>query len=109
MEENTQTKTSETALTNADEKKVIYKPLFILFAEFFGYVSPLIDWAEDICDGKDVPEFKKNIVNIDADYIFSEMKKEYTLTQIRAWYDEFYPIILKDYVNKLKAKNIITI
>lgn len=86
-----------------EEKKLINNALFILFAEFLGYASPLIDWAEDICDCKDVPDFKKKIINLEADLIFSDMKTEYTIDEIKKWYNEFYPIILKDYDEKMNS------
>lgn len=107
MNENTTTVTNEkeSVVTekNSKELKSVNKALFILFAEFLGYVSPLIDWAEDICDGKDVPEFKKRIVYLDAESIFKEMQKDYTIDEIRKWYDEFYPVVLKDYDDKMKS------
>lgn len=107
MCENTTTVTNEKNSTVTENKekelKVIDKAIFVLFAEFLGYVSPLIDWAEDICDGKNVPEFKKKIVYLDADYLFKEMQKEYTIEEIRKWYDEFYPVALKEYSDKMKS------
>lgn len=107
MFENTTTVTSEKDSIVTENKKnelrVVNKALFVLFAEFLGYASPLIDWAEDICDGKNVPEFKKRIVYLDADYLFKEMQKEYTIEEIRKWYDEFYPVVLKDYDDKMKS------
>lgn len=96
----------KTSLAVENEKRElvnISKPLFVLFAEFLGYASPIIDWAEDICDGKAVPDFKKKIVALDAEYIFQEMQKEYTIDTIRKWYDDFYPIVLKDYEEKMKS------
>lgn len=107
MCENTTTVTNEKNSTVTENKekelKVIDKAIFVLFAEFLGYVSPLIDWAEDICDCKNVPEFKKKIVYLDADYLFKEMQKEYTIEEIRKWYDEFYPVALKEYADKMKS------
>lgn len=99
MENNTTTTTTTVEKTTV---QVINKALFLLFAEFLGFESPLIDWAEDICDGKEVEDFKKKIIDIDASFIFNQMKKEYTLEEIRGWYDEFYPLVLKDYDMKMK-------
>ena len=52
--------------------------------------------------GKEVEDFKKKIIDIDASFIFNQMKKEYTLEEIRGWYDEFYPLVLKEYDMKMK-------
>lgn len=107
MCENTTTITEEkkSVITESsnNELKVINKALFVLFAEFLGYASPLIDWAEDICDGKNISDFKKKIVYLDADFLFKEMKKEYTIEEIRKWYNEFYPVVLKEYDEKMKS------
>lgn len=98
-----ETENKETEKIEARQLKSVHKALFVLFAEFLGYASPLIDWAEDICDcKKDIPQFKRQLVNMDAEYIFAKMQEDYTVDEIRKWYDEFYPVILKDYDDKLK-------
>lgn len=79
----------------------IHPALFIVFAEFLGYSSPLIDWSEDICDVKEVDDFKRTFVKVEAAEIFKKMKEEYTVAEIRQWYESFYPVILKDYAEKL--------
>lgn len=84
--------------------KEIHPALFLVFAEFLGYVSPVIDWAEDICDLKTVDESKREFIKMEAFIIFKKMQEENTLEEIRKWYDEFYPIILQDYDEKLKTE-----
>lgn len=88
------------------EKKIetIHPALFLVFAEFLGYVSPVIDWAEDICDLKEVDKTKRNFVKIEASVIFKKMQEDNTIDEIRKWYDEFYPIILQEYAEKLKTE-----
>lgn len=86
------------------DAKVINKALFVLFAEFLGYVSPLIDWAEEICEGKKVDEYKVKIIELDADFIFAKMQEAYSLEEIKKWYEDFYPLVLQDYENKLNNK-----
>jgi hypothetical protein len=75
----------------------INKITFILFAEFLGYESVFVEWAEDICNGEEVEDFKKILIERDADYIFRKMTEEYTIAEIRNWFNEFYDVILKDY------------
>ena len=98
------TNVTETATTTVVAEK---KPLevnsivFIMFAEFLGYESPLIAWAEKICNGISAPKFVEKILQVEASTIFHEMKKEYTIAEIRSWYDQFYPLILEDYDLKI--------
>ena len=94
----TQTETIERTVSTS----VIRNPLFVVFAEFLGYESPIIDWAEEICQGKQVSEFNRNIVNLDAVSIFNKMQKEYSIKEIKEWWDSFYPIILVEYDKKLE-------
>lgn len=84
--------------------ETIHPALFLIFSEFLGYASPVIDWAEDICDLKTVDEAKKTFVKTEAFVIFNKMQEDNTIEEIRKWYNEFYPIILKDYDDKLKTE-----
>ena len=103
--ENNSTTTTTTVETKTETNTItVNKALFLLFAEFLGYASPLIDWAEEICDGKDVEDYKRKIIEVDANFIFNKMQKEYSLEDIRSWYDEFYPLILKEYEDNEKIK-----
>ena len=88
---------------NNVEEQEINKVLFVLFAEFIGYESPFVNWAEDICEGVECEKFKRQLVERDADYIFKKMKEEYTIDEIKRWYEEFYDVLLKEYEDKLKA------
>lgn len=84
------------------EPKEINKVLFILFAEFLGYESMFVEWADKICEGEKIENFQRILVERDADYIFKKMQEEYTVEEIRGWYDEFYACILKEYDDKIK-------
>lgn len=88
----------------------INKYTFILFAEFLGYESVFIDWAENVCNGEKVEDFQKILVERDADYIFKKMTEEYSVEEIRNWYNEFYDVILKEYDEKVKdiVKTVVT-
>lgn len=76
-------------------------PLFVVFAEFLGYVSPIISWAEQICLGKRIPPYQRKIVDIDALSIFNKMRDELKVEEIKHWWMEFYPLILAEYDEKL--------
>lgn len=88
----------------------INKITFLLFAEFLGYESVFVEWAEDICNGEKVDDFKRILLERDADYIFKKMSEEYELDEIRNWYNEFYDVILKEYDETVKGmvESIIT-
>ena len=98
-------------ITNQNETATIVKVetttevksvIFLLFAEFLGYESPLIEWAEKACDGIPSHKFVENILNMEACTIFNKMKKEYTIEEIKSWYNQFYPLVLEAYEEKLK-------
>lgn len=102
--DNKETKTNVGIITEStivDELKEVRSIIFIMFAEFLGYESALIEWAEKICKGSHPPKFVEEILKIEAITIFKEMQKDYTLKEIRKWYDEFYPVILEEYEQKL--------
>lgn len=83
------------------EEGVIPAPVFIIFAEYLGYVSQFNKKAEEWCDGK-VPEIHiQKIMMLEANCIFRQMKKDYDLDVIKYYYESYYPLILKEYVDKL--------
>lgn len=82
---------------------LVQTPIFILFAEYLGYVSQFNKMAEDWCDGK-VPEVHvQKIMMIEASSIFRQMKKDYTLEAIQYYYDSYYPLILQEYEEDLAS------
>lgn len=81
-------------------------PVFILFAEFLGYVSVFNKIAEDWCDGK-VPDMHvQKVLIVEAKCIFRQMKKDYTMEDIREFYTMYHPLILQEYEDKLA--NLVT-
>jgi hypothetical protein len=84
-------------VSEKNSKKEINKFTFILFAEFVGYESPFIEWAEQLGNGEKLEEFQIKLIERDADYIFKEMLKEFEENDIKEWFYEFYEILLKDY------------
>lgn len=83
-------------------KRTVKAPLFIMFAEYLGFVSNVIDWAEDWCKGNQPDEYKAKIIETDAICLFNQAKKKYTEDELAEWYDLFYEVILSDYDNNLK-------
>ena len=85
-----------------DTKHVVKAPVFIMFAEYLGLVSKVIDWAEDWCNGNKPDDYKVKIIETDAICLFNQAKKKYTEDELAEWYDLFYEVILSDYENNLK-------
>lgn len=83
-------------------KRTVKAPLFIMFAEYLGFVSNVIDWAEDWCKGNQPDEYKVKIIETDAICLFHQTKKKYTDDELADWYNEFYDVILSDYDKNLK-------
>ena len=84
-----------------EEAIIVEAPLFILFAEYLGYVSIFNKMAEDWCDGK-VPEMHiQKIIILEAKCIFRQMKKDYGLDSIRDFYSMYYPLIFQEYDENL--------
>lgn len=97
------TNQNETAtVVKIETTKEVNSVIFLLFAEFLGYESPLIEWAEKVCDGIPTPKFVENILRVEAYMVFQKMKKEYSEAEIKSWYDQFYPLVLEAYEEKLK-------
>jgi len=103
----TETKTVTKVETEVKEKQPneevisVEAPLFILFAEYLGYVSIFNKMAEDWCDGK-VPEMHiQKIIILEAKCIFRQMKKDYGLDSIREFYSMYYPLIFQEYDENL--------
>lgn len=105
--DNTETKTmTQIAVKTSDEKNPIITmdaPVFILFAEFLGYVSILNKLAEDWCDGKVPALHIQKVLIVEAKCIFRQMKKDYTIDEIREFYMMYYPLILQEYEEKLAS------
>ena len=103
----TETKTVAKVETEVKENQpneeviIVEAPLFILFAEYLGYVSIFNKMAEDWCDGK-VPEIHiQKIIILEAKCILRQMKKDYGLDSIREFYSMYYPLIFQEYDEKL--------
>jgi len=90
-------------MAKKETKTDVECPVFIIFAEYFGYVSSFIKTCEAWCNGN-VPELHvQKFLKIEAASIFRQMKKDYSIEEIRDYYERYYPLILKEWVEKLKS------
>lgn len=88
------------------EEKVIKNPVFLLFAEFLGYTSPIVEWAEEMCKGKKLDKFKTKFIDIEAKCIFNKILEEnITKEDLRGWYDEMYELIFEKYDKGLQISD----
>lgn len=84
---------------------LIDTPIFILFAEYLGYVSPLIPWAENWCKPSGVcSPLQKGLLAVDARAIFFKMKKEMSIEQIKKYFTLFFDCGLDFPYAQLKLK-----
>lgn len=84
--------------TTTQTVRVIQPHMFILFAEYLGYVSPFIEWAEEWYSDKanKFPEFKKKILTVEAQHIYNEILKDGLLTDAQNWYEKINELIFPD-------------
>ena len=82
--------------------KVIETPVFLIFAEYLGYISKFIEQAEKWCDGKIPERHIQKIMMMESQTIFHQMKKDYGIDTVKYWYNTYYPVILNEYVESLE-------
>ena len=104
--ENTETKTQwkgnfADVRENDDNGIVVEAPVFIIFAEYLGYISRFNKLALEWCEGKVPESYVQKIMIMEAKTIFRQMQKDYTLPTIKYWYNTYYPVILEEYVTSL--------
>ena len=106
------TKVGDDAIQITDNKNSqtikIEAPIFLLFTEYLGFVSNVIDFAEEWCKNpKTIKTWKKNVVITDALNIFHKIKKmgdKYPIKEIIDDYNKFYEIALKDWITQLNKE-----
>lgn len=86
-----------------DGNRTIEAPLFIMFAEYLGYISKLNKYAEEWCDGKVPDAHVQKVIIVEAKSIYRQMIKDYDMDTIKDYFKTYYPIILKDYDDKLQS------
>lgn len=94
-------------ITKAKEKTeesliTIKSPIFLLFAEYLGFVSGVVTWAEDCVNGKKLSEYQKKVIDTDALCLKKQMLNEFSKEDILSWYQSFYDVILGDYDKNLE-------
>ena len=92
-----------TVTTNEQGVNRIEAPLFIVFAEFMGYISPLVSNAENWCEGKVPPQAIQKAIIIDSVAIWKQMQKDYRKEEIQLYYQTFYDLFFKKYDDNLLA------
>ena len=82
----------------------ISAPLFLMFAEYLGYVGKTLPWVDEWCVNKKKPEpYKVKFIEIEAVTVLKEAKKAFTEQKLRELYDGLYEVILFIYDENLKA------
>ena len=110
---NTTTTTVENSQYEGDLKSLmgegkynISAPLFLMFAEYLGYVGKTLPWLDSLCVAKKKLEpYKMKFIEIEAVTVLKEAKKKYTEKKMRELYDSLYEIILYVYDANLKDVN----
>ena len=100
--------TSVTATETVDKEEILFiqTPIFILFAEYLGYVSAFVEHAENWCNPiKPMPKpYIKTLLEREARSIYDQMLKTYSEDEIRNFYMNFYPCGLDELDTDLKEK-----
>jgi len=94
MEEINPTKTT-TVETIECKIKNMNPCLFVLFAEYLGYLTPYIEWCEEYFEKKSLSETKMKIIQIVATNFLHQAKKDFTLIEIETYYDTFHEFLTK--------------
>ena len=81
----------------------ISAPLFLMFAEYLGYVGKTLPWVDQWCVAKKKPEpYKVNFIEVEAVTVLKEAKNKFTEKKLRELYDSLYEVILFIYDDNLK-------
>ena len=88
-------------MLKTEGETIIRSALFIMFAEYMGFISKFLELAEQWCQGKKPENHICKLIEIDAFNVFNEMKKKYQLEEIKNYFNEFYSIVLEEYDKEL--------
>lgn len=102
-ETTTEIKTESAPTVKDFSYTTVKSPLFVLFAEYLGFVSNLaiLEWCEKWCEGKEPKETERKVIETEAVCLLHQVQTVYTDDEITNWYNEFYDVILKNYDEKL--------
>jgi hypothetical protein len=109
QEKKTLATTKTDVQTDENYDYIIDAPLFIKFAEYLGFVSSLVSWCDELCEGRDIAEYKKKFIEVEAKTMFNEMLKSMTREEIKDYFETFYEVILyvwDDNLQELKQKSM---
>lgn len=107
MEKLNSNKNDSATLSVLSEKYHIKAPLFIMFAEYLGYVGETLQWCDDWCTSGEKPEdFKVKFIETEAAAVLKEAISKYGIVRLRKLYDELYDIILEIYEENLNGKPV---
>lgn len=95
-----------TVTTTLPRLHKVEAPIFIIFAEYLGYVSRFLDIAEKWCDGKIPNPYIQKVLMIEAKCIQHQAEIDFGQQQLIEFYERYYPIILQDYVEDLQKVTI---
>ncbi len=101
MESITKTTTQQAEENTSNDEIIVQTALFIIFAEYLGYISPFNKIATDWCDGQEPDAYNRRLLEIEAKCILRQMKKDYGIDKIRFWYNTYYPVVIEDLEKKL--------
>ena len=84
------------------DKYHISAPLFIMFAEYLGYVGETLDWCDDWCTNGVAPEeYKVKFIETEAAAVLKEAISKYGIVKLRNLYDDLYEVVLNVYEENL--------
>ena len=95
---------SQMAIQNGgDSKYKIPAPLFIMFAEYLGYVGKTLGWVDNWVVGKKKPsDWQQKFIEVEAKTVLEEAIKKFGEKRMRMLYDQLYEVILELYDNNLR-------
>ena len=96
--------TTTQVVTNTDIH-TLPTPVFILFAEYVGFVSDFLDWAEKWCNEGKISEWKKLVLKNDAANLIREINKHYSHEELMEWYFAIYDDFIKPNIDKYNKNN----
>jgi len=80
-------------------------PVIILFAEYLGFVSGVIEWAEEWCKNDKFPEWKKKILTNDAYNLMKDIKKHFSDDEILTVLNAIHDDILKVHIDNFNKNH----
>ena len=97
------TATETAVMPRLSDKYAISAPLFLAFAEYLGYITPLMPWVDQWCSASKRPTpMMVRAITMDATNAFNEVTKAFSAKELRSMYDDLYELVLNVYDANLK-------